>query len=248
MDEALRLENLSRSFGALKVTSNVSFSLERGARVALIGPNGAGKTTLVNLVTGMLRPSSGRVLLHGTDITHMPQSDRVHAGLMRTFQVTRLFTELSVEDNVRMAVLQRQRNSMRLFARLGSVPKLEEEVDRALNLLQLQDRRLSRIRDLAYGEQRLVEIALAVALRPKVLLLDEPAAGVPQSESGVVMQAIAELPDDMAILFIEHDMDLVFRFARRILVLVAGSLLMDAAPSVVAEDERVHRLYLGEAA
>lgn len=248
MSEALRIESLSRSFGALKVTSDVSFSLERGARVALIGPNGAGKTTLVNLITGALSPSAGRVFLDEANITALSQAARVHAGLMRTFQVTRLFTELSVEDNVRMAVLQRQRNSMRLFTRLSAVPSLEEEVDSALSLLQLQDRRLRRIRDLAYGEQRLVEIALAVALRPKVLLLDEPAAGVPQSESSVVMQAIAELPGDMAILFIEHDMDLVFRFAQRILVLVAGSLLMDAAPDVVATDERVHRLYLGEVA
>lgn len=248
MGEALRIENLSRSFGALKVTSDVSFSLERGARVALIGPNGAGKTTLVNLITGALSPSAGSVFLDEANITALSQAARVHAGLMRTFQVTRLFTELSVEDNVRMAVLQRQRNSMRLFTRLNAVPGLDEEVDSALSLLQLQDRRLRRIRDLAYGEQRLVEIALAVALRPKVLLLDEPAAGVPQSESSVVMQAIAELPGDMAILFIEHDMDLVFRFAQRILVLVAGSLLMDAAPDVVAADERVHRLYLGEVA
>lgn len=248
MGEALRIENLSRSFGALKVTSDVSFSLERGARVALIGPNGAGKTTLVNLITGALSPSAGRVLLDDADITALSQAARVHAGLMRTFQVTRLFTELSVEDNVRMAVLQRQRNSMRLFARLNALPSLDEEVESALALLQLQDRRLRRIRDLAYGEQRLVEIALAVALRPKVLLLDEPAAGVPQSESSVVMQAIAELPKDMAILFIEHDMDLVFRFAQRILVLVSGALLMDAAPDVVAADERVHRLYLGEVA
>jgi branched-chain amino acid transport system ATP-binding protein len=248
VNKILHVENLSRSFGALKVTSDVSFSLERGERVALIGPNGAGKTTLVNLISGALKPSAGRVLLGQADITALPQAARVHAGLMRTFQVTRLFTELSVEDNVRMAVLQRQRNSMRLFARPNNVPGLDEEVDRALGLLQLQDRRLRRIRALAYGEQRLVEIALAVAARPKVLLLDEPAAGVPQSESDVVMRAIGELPADMAILFIEHDMDLVFRFARRILVLVGGALLMDAAPDVVAADERVHKLYLGEVA
>lgn len=248
MSEALRIENLSCSFGALQVTSNVSFCLEQSARVALIGPNGAGKTTLVNLITGALNPSSGRVLLEGMNITALSQAARVHAGLMRTFQVTRLFTELSVEDNVRMAVLQRHKNSMRMFARLNSISGLEEEVGSALNLLQLQDRRSRKIRDLAYGEQRLVEIALAVALRPKVLLLDEPAAGVPQSESNVVMQAIAELPDDIAILFIEHDMDLVFCFAQRILVLVGGSLLMDAPPDEVAADERVHRLYRGEVA
>jgi len=248
MTKALSVQNLTRSFGALQVTRNVSFNLEQGARVALIGPNGAGKTTLVNLIAGGLSPSAGKIFLGPMDITHIPQAERVHAGLVRTFQVTRLFTQLSVEDNIRLAVIQRGKQSFRLFSGLAQLPGVDAEIHRVLTLLELNDVSTRKIKELAYGEQRLVEIALALALRPKVLLLDEPAAGVPQSESNVVMKAIAALPDEIAIMFIEHDMDLVFRFARRILVLVAGELLMDDCPEAVASDPRVHRLYLGEAA
>ena len=248
MADALSIQNLTRNFGALRVTRDVSFGLETGARVALIGPNGAGKTTLVNLISGSLAPSSGQIFLGPADITHTPQADRVHAGLVRTFQVTRLFTQLSVEDNIRLALVQRSRQSFRLFSRLARLPGLDADMHRVLGLLKLNDVATRKIKELAYGEQRLVEIALALALRPRVLLLDEPAAGVPQSESSVVMEAIAALPDDIAIMFIEHDMDLVFRFAERILVLVSGELLMDDSPEAVAADQRVHRLYLGEAA
>lgn len=248
MNSALEVRNLTRSFGALRVTNDVGFVLEKGARVALIGPNGAGKTTLVNLIAGSLAPSGGSILLEGRDVTRVPQAARVHAGLVRTFQVTRLFSELTVEDNVRMAVVQQLRRSFRLFADAGTTRRIEADAAAVLGVTELQALARKRVRDLAYGEQRLVEIALALALKPRVLLLDEPAAGVPQSESATVMSAIAGLPEDIAILFIEHDMDLVFRFARRILVLVAGALMMDDAPDKVAADPRVNRLYLGEAA
>ena len=248
MNSALEVRNLTRSFGALRVTNDVGFALEKGARVALIGPNGAGKTTLVNLIAGSLAPSGGSILLNGNDVTRVPQARRVHAGLVRTFQVTRLFSELTVQDNVRMAVVQQLRRSFRLFADAGTTRQVEADSAAVLDVTRLQTLAHKRVRDLAYGEQRLVEIALALALKPRVLLLDEPAAGVPQSESETVMSAIAALPDDIAILFIEHDMDLVFRFARRILVLVAGALMMDDTPDTVAADPRVNRLYLGEAA
>lgn len=246
MTDALRIQELSRNFGALRVTRDVSFSLEEGARVALIGPNGAGKTTLVNLIAGSLAPSEGKIFLGSREVTHTPQAERVHDGLVRTFQVTRLFTRLSIEDNIRLAIIQRRKQSFRLFARLAEIPDLDAEMHRVLSLVKLNDVATRTIEELAYGEQRLVEIALALALRPRVLLLDEPAAGVPQSESSVVMEAISTLPDDIAIMFIEHDMDLVFRFAKRILVLVSGELLMNDTPQAVASDPRVHRLYLGE--
>ena len=248
MSSALEVKNVTRSFGALRVTKDVSFALEKGARVALIGPNGAGKTTLVNLMAGGLAPSSGHILLHGNDITRASQAARVHAGLVRTFQVTRLFAELTVADNVRMAVVQQLKRSFKLFDNARSARSIEANTVSVLAITKLQTLAHKRVRDLAYGEQRLVEIALALALKPRVLLLDEPAAGVPQSESETVMSAIAALPDDIAILFIEHDMELVFRFARRILVLVAGELMMDDVPGKVAADPRVNRLYLGEAA
>ncbi|MBF22980.1 ABC transporter ATP-binding protein [Neopusillimonas maritima] len=248
MTEALKIENLCRNFGALQVTDDVSFCLEKGARVALIGPNGAGKTTLVNLIAGSLSPSSGRIYLHQQDITHMAQAARVHSGLVRTFQVTRLFNELTVEDNIRMAIVQHHKQSFRLFSPLRKLANLDSELQHVVDMMQLNDVARRHVRNLAYGEQRLVEIAMALALKPRVLLLDEPAAGVPQSESDVVMRAISELPEEIAILFIEHDMDLVFRFAHRILVLVSGALLLDDTPEAVAADERVHKLYLGEAA
>ena len=245
MTERLLVRGLNRSFGALVVSSDVNLSLAPGARTALIGPNGAGKTTLVNLITGALAPSSGEIRLDGRDITHMPQAARVRAGLVRTFQVTRLVRDLTVADNVRLALIQRHRAEMQMFRRVDRMDALDHEVSDILGTLELADRTGRRIRDLAYGEQRLIELALALALRPRVLLLDEPAAGVPQSESGIIMRAIEALPADLAVLFIEHDMDLVFRFAQRIIVLVAGAVLMEGTPDEVADDERVQNIYLG---
>lgn len=228
------------------MTSNVDLTLQRGARAALIGPNGAGKTTLVNLITGALSPSSGTVRLGDLDVTHASQDARARMGLVRTYQITRLFRTLTVADNVRMAILQRGDRPMSLLRPVRSVPGLDDETDHALSLLKLTDRAHRRVADLAYGEQRLVELALAVAMKPRVLLLDEPAAGVPQSESGVIVQAVEQLPDELAVLLIEHDMDLVFRLAKEITVLVSGAVLMRGTPQEVADDERVQRLYLGE--
>jgi branched-chain amino acid transport system ATP-binding protein len=246
MTSALEVRNLTKLFGVLCVTGDVSFTLEPGARAALIGPNGAGKTTLVNLIAGALKPNSGHIALYGDDLTSLSQAKRVHSGLVRTFQVTKLFSNLTVEENIQIAVVQHQRRSFSLFTKAQHLANVGVAVEHALESLRLNDRAHRRVRDLAYGEQRLVEISLALALHPKVLLLDEPAAGVPESESSVVMEAIGNLSDEISILFIEHDMDLVFRFASRILVLVAGSLLMDDTPEAVANDERVRRLYLGE--
>jgi branched-chain amino acid transport system ATP-binding protein len=246
MTAALTVRGLCRSFGALNVTSNVDLTLRVGARAALIGPNGAGKTTLVNLITGALQPSAGTVHLGERDVTSLSQAARARLGLIRTFQITRLFRSLTVGDNVRMAVLQRGDRRLALLRPIAREPGLDEEVDRALRPLRLEDRISRRVSDLAYGEQRLVEMALALAARPKVLLLDEPAAGVPQSESSVIVQAVEQLPPDLAVLLIEHDMDLVFRLASEITVLVGGAVLMQGTPKQVAEDPRVLKLYLGE--
>lgn len=243
---ALEIRGLCKSFGALNVTSNVNLSLEVGARSALIGPNGAGKTTLINLMTGSLQQSSGTVLLNGHDLSHAPEAERVQRGMVRTFQITRLFRSLTVADNVRMAILQRPGTRWGILRPVYQVEGLDAEVDATLSLLNLRDRADRKVSELAYGEQRLVELALALCLKPKVLLLDEPAAGVPQSETEVIVRAVEQLPKDLAVLLIEHDMDLVFRLARHITVLVSGAVLMQGTPQEVASDERVQTLYLGE--
>jgi len=243
---ALEVMGLNRAFGALQVTSNVDLTLRRGARAALIGPNGAGKTTLINLVSGALRPSSGRISLMGRDVTSLGQAERARLGLLRSFQITRLFKPMTIGDNVRLAILQSSGRRLRMWRDARSEPNLDEQVFAALKTVGLQDRESAGVATLAYGEQRLLELALALATKPSVLLLDEPAAGVPQSESDVIVKAVERLPEDLAVLLIEHDMDLVFRLANEITVLVAGSVLMRGTPQEVEADERVQRLYLGE--
>lgn len=244
---AIRLEakNLSMSFGGLAVTQDVSLSLPSGARTALIGPNGAGKTTLVNLLSGALRPQRGSVALDGQIITGLAQDARVRAGLVRTFQISRLFKEFSVEDNIRMAVLHRRELGSRLFMRRAESDSVAADTADALRALGLLHQAHCIVGNLSLGEQRLVEIALALAMKPRVLLLDEPAAGVPQGESGRIFDAIEQLPGELAILLIEHDMDLVFRFASQIVVLAAGAVLTQGLPIEIAANEQVKQIYFG---
>ena len=245
MTDALRLDGINKNFGALQVASDISLSLPVGARTALIGPNGAGKTTFVNMVTGALSPSSGTIKYFGRDITAASQAERARAGLLRTFQITRVFKTLTVADNVRLAVVQQQGRQRCAWRPADRDEIGEAKVASTLALLQLQhiaDRRVDR---LAYGERRLVEIALALAGEPKVLLLDEPAAGVPKGESDTIMRAVEGLPPDLAILLVEHDMDLVFRFAREIVVLVTGAILTTGAPDQISRDPRVRDIYFG---
>ena len=244
---ALETEKLCKSFGALTVADNISFRLEPGARHALIGPNGAGKTTFVNMLSGRIPPSSGRILLGGEEITKVNQAARVRRGLGRTFQVTTLFRSLTVLDNVALGIAERERVSRRMWKPASRHEEIKEEAMALLRTLGLADDARSAVQDLPYGRQRLVEIAIALGLKPKVLLLDEPAAGVPSQDSGRILEVLAELPGDIAILIIEHDMDLVFRFARRITVLVQGQILVEGTPEEIAADRRVRDVYLGEA-
>lgn len=245
MTELLRLDDVCMAFGGLQVTQHVSFTLHAGDRVALIGPNGAGKTTLVDLVTGRRRPTAGRILLQGDDVTRQGIAHRVRSGLARTFQITRLFQALTVAENVALPVMQRMGIARRVFSSATEDPDVRAEWTAILRLLGLEGRAYDPISRLAYGEQRLIEIAIALALKPKVLLLDEPAAGVPHDEAHRVLEAIAALPQDMAILMIEHDMDLVFRFARRVLVLANGKLIFEGSPDEVTRDQDVRSAYLG---
>ena len=246
MSPALETRGLTRSFGALVVANRIDFRLEHGARHALIGPNGAGKTSFVELVTGALPPNAGRILLDGADVTSLPQAARVKRGLVRTFQITALFRRLSVLENVALAVCERRGVGGGLFRPAGHHRAAIDEAFALVERLGLGDEALRPVNTLAYGRQRLIEIAVALALDPKVLLLDEPAAGVPSSESGTIIEVIEALPSDIALLIIEHDMDLVFRLARRITVLVQGSVLVEGAPAAIAADARVRQVYLGE--
>ena len=245
MSALFEVSNLNKNFGGLAVTNNVSLSLHPGDRLALIGPNGAGKTTFVNLVTGNLQPNSGTVRLAGEDVTGLNAMGRVRRGLVRSFQVTRLFYEMTPVEHVALAVLQREGKSGRMVGNFRGMPVVMEEVRDILDLLGLLDLADIKVREIAYGQQRLLEIALALALRPKVLLLDEPAAGVPQSETARIEHALDKLPPDLAVLMIEHDMDLVFRFAKRVIVLAAGTVIFDGSPQDVTQDARVREAYLG---
>jgi ABC-type branched-subunit amino acid transport system ATPase component len=228
------------------VASSIDFQLAEGARHALIGPNGAGKTTFINLITGRLRPSSGAILLGGANVTTLSESQRVHRGLGRTFQINTLFRGLTVLENVFLGVAEREGLSARMFRRANARRDLLDESYALLESLRIADVALSRVDELPYGKQRLVELAIALGLKPRVLLLDEPAAGLPSSESAIVLETIERLPKDIAVLIIEHDMDLVFRVARRITVLVQGAVLTEGTPDEIAHDPRVREVYLGE--
>ncbi len=247
MRPALQTRGLEKRFGAIVATQGVSLDIAAGARHALIGPNGAGKTTLVNLLTGFLAPSAGTVLLDGTDVTRTAQHERVRRGLARTFQINRLFAELTVLESVALAVCEERGLGARWWRPVGAHGEVVDRAAELLEQLRLLDDAHRVTRDLAYGRQRLIEIALALAARPRVLLLDEPAAGVPAGASRELFETIAALPREVTILLIEHDMDLVFRFAERITVLVGGAVLTEDVPQAIAADARVREVYLGDA-
>jgi branched-chain amino acid transport system ATP-binding protein len=242
----LETRELSKSFGALRVADHINFRLEQGARHALIGPNGAGKTTFINLLTGRVLPGAGTVSLDGRDITRLPQNRRVKLGVARTFQINTLFLGLSVLDNVALALAERDGIAWNMFRPVGHYSHVVEESSNLLQTLGLEQHAAKPVRELSYGRQRLVEIAMGLALRPRVLLLDEPAAGVPSGESAIVIDMLQRLPHDISILMIEHDMDLVFRFAHRITVLNQGRILAEGAPAEIAANEQVRAVYFGE--
>ena len=245
-ESALAARGIDKRFGSLIVAADVDLTLPPGARHALIGPNGAGKTTLINLMTGMLRPDGGRILLGREDVTALAPEERVRRGLARTYQINSLFPHLTALESVTLAVCERRRVAQTWWRRLIAYREEIEEAHQILGALMLGTVCHRPARELAYGQQRLLEIALALASRPKVLLLDEPAAGVPREESKELFSAIAGLSRDIAVLFIEHDMELVFRFATRVIVMVGGSILVKGTPAEIASDPQVRAVYLGK--
>jgi branched-chain amino acid transport system ATP-binding protein len=248
MTIALETTGLEKSFGGLRVTRELSLRIEQGARHALIGPNGAGKTTVINLLTGVLRPNAGRILLEGNDITRLPVHKRVLRGLSRTFQINQLYPDLTPLETIGLAVSERMGRGGDWWRRMGTRADVNAEIAEILARFRLFDVMKELTATLPYGKQRLLEIAVAIAARPRVLLLDEPAAGVPESERHDILAVVAALPREVTVLLIEHDMDLVFSFADRISVLVNGALLTEGAPDAVARDPQVKAVYLGEAA
>jgi len=243
----LSTKSVNKKFGSLVVAEDISLSLPQGVRYALIGPNGAGKTTLINLITGMVAPDSGEILLGDENITPLKPHQRVRKGLARTFQINTLFPHLTALESVTLSVLEREGHAHNWWRALPSFSAATDEAASILTSLNLQKNLNRETRELAYGQQRLLEIALALATRPRVLLLDEPAAGVPKGESAELFAAVEGLSSELTVLFIEHDMDVVFRFASRILVMVGGRILVEGSPQEIARDARVREVYLGAA-
>jgi len=241
----LRTQGLGIRFGAFQAVSDVSLSLEPGARQALIGPNGAGKTTLINLLTGVFKPTSGSIHMGERDITRLSCDKRARMGLARTFQINTLFPSLTPLLSVVLAISEREGLGATWWRPLKGCTRVFDEAHSLLGIFRLDSLADVPVSELAYGKQRLLEIALALAAKPRILLLDEPAAGVPQDESGELFEVIAALPQDISVLFIEHDMKLVFRFSRRISVLVGGRILTEGTPSEISADPRVREVYLG---
>jgi branched-chain amino acid transport system ATP-binding protein len=243
----LHTRNLTKRFGALAAVDNVSLDIAPGSRQALIGPNGAGKTTLINLLTGIIAPTSGQISLNDTEISRMTPDARVHRGLVRTFQINTLFPRLTPHQATSLVIVEREQIGKVWWRTLVGCTAVADEAQDLLDHFGLGTYSHMSTAELPYGKQRLLEIVLALAAKPRILLLDEPAAGVPQGESGEVFEVIAALPPEMTVLFIEHDMDLVFRFAQRISVFVAGAVLVEGSPAEIADDPRVRAAYLGNA-
>jgi branched-chain amino acid transport system ATP-binding protein len=245
-DSVLSARGLVMRFGGITATNDVSIDLKRGARHALIGPNGAGKTTLINLLTGVLTPTEGRIELLGEDITHLAPHRRVARGLVRTFQINQLFDSMTPLQTLALVLSQQKGLGARWWQALGAAKNIADRAGELLEQFHLADVAQQPVKHLAYGKRRLLEIAIALACEPRVLLLDEPVAGVPAGEREELLQTVAALPADVSVLLIEHDMDLVFSFADRMTVLVNGALLTEGDPAAIATDPKVREVYLGQ--
>ena len=244
----LSLENLSKSFGTLVAVDEVSLEVNQGEILALIGPNGAGKTTLVSQIYGELKPDSGKVLLGGEDITHLSISERVSKGIGRSFQISNLLMDFSVRENAMIAEIARQRSSFSFFEAAFSDEQLRKGAEAILRRVGLNKRGDVLVSALSHGERRLLELALAMAREPQLLLLDEPMAGAGPEESLKIADIISAMSAEVGILLIEHDIDAVFRLADRVVVMVEGGVIASGAPDEISRNRKVRRAYLGDSA
>jgi len=244
-DIVLSAQGLVKRFGGITATSNVNLNLCKGARHALIGPNGAGKTTLINLLTGVLDPTEGRITLDGEDITRLAPHQRVKRGLVRTFQINQLFDSMTPLQTLALTVSQHYGYGLKWWCKLGSNKNVPERCEQLLEQFHLSEVMNQPTHELAYGKRRLLEIAIGLACEPRVLLLDEPVAGVPAGEREELLRTVVNLPADVSVLLIEHDMDLVFNFAKGMTVMVNGAILTEGDPDKIANDPRVKAVYLG---
>jgi branched-chain amino acid transport system ATP-binding protein len=242
----LTLEHLTKQFGGLTAVNDCNLAVDAGEIHALIGPNGAGKTTLINQICGALQPTRGQIRFDGHDITHTPQHQRVRLGLARTFQITNLFKNYTVLENLELAVQARSGSSFHFWNPVQREMHLREEAEQITELLGLTFRNHTMVAQLSHGEQRQLEVGLALACKPKMLLLDEPMAGMGSEESGRMVELIARLSQNLTILLVEHDMDAVFRLAQRISVLVYGQVIASGHPEEIRANPDVHRAYLGD--
>jgi branched-chain amino acid transport system ATP-binding protein len=243
----LELKDLAKSFGGLRAVRGVSLKILPGERKAIIGPNGAGKTTLFNLITGTLPASSGHVLLYGQDVTRWPSHRRAALGMARTFQVTSLFPKLTVLDNVLLAIKGRRATKFVMWRFLSSYREVYDRAHELLERASFLDRRDTQVRYLSHGEQRQLEIVLGLACEPDILLLDEPAAGLSSGESAEMAKFLQGLDRKMALLLIEHDMDIVFDVADEISVLHFGEILESGSAERIRSSTKVQEIYLGTA-
>ena len=243
--EAIRVERLSKSFGGVIATNEVSFRVDAGGRLVIIGPNGAGKSTLFNLLNGQLMPDAGKVFFFGQDVTHLPLHRRAHMGMARSFQLTSLFPELSVLENMMLALHGLRTSRFNPWRATLSYWNLLDKAEELLSLLDLWSKKDDQVHMISYGEQRKLEIALCLASSPRLLLLDEPSAGLTSDERSAVMEIIRKLPPDIAVIIVDHDMDLVFGLANRIIVLHYGQIIAEGTPEEIQADPRVKEVYMG---
>jgi branched-chain amino acid transport system ATP-binding protein len=243
--EAIRVERLSKSFGGVIATNEVSFRVDAGGRLVIIGPNGAGKSTLFNLLNGQLMPDGGKVFFFGKDVTHLPLYERAHMGMARSFQLTSLFPELTVLENMMLALHGLRTSRFNPWRATLSYGNLLDKAEELLSLLDLWSRRENQVRTISYGEQRKLEIALCLASNPRLLLLDEPSAGLTSAERSGVMEIIRNLPSHIAVIIVDHDMDLVFGLANRIIVLHYGQIIAEGTPEEIQANPKVREVYMG---